>query len=202
MAETQVTVTIENLAPENGIYLTPFWVGFHNGSFDTYNRGVAISPVFEPLVEDGNTAPLSQAFLASGNGIVDGTISGLESIPNVIDPGEIVTATFTLESTAPTSRYFSYASMVIPSNDAFIANGDPLIREIFTENGNFLPTSFIVAGGAVLDGGSEVNDELVESTAFFAQASANTGEIENGVVTVHPGLIGGGTNLERRWEFG
>ena len=30
----QVKVTIENLAPVNGVYLTPLWVGFHDGSFD------------------------------------------------------------------------------------------------------------------------------------------------------------------------
>ena len=195
MAETQVIVTIENLAPENGTFLTPFWVGFHNGNFDTYDRGAAISPAFERLVEDGNTAPLSQEFLNSGNGTIDGTIAGLEGLEGPIDPGEIVTATFTLESTDPTSRYFSYASMVVPSNDAFIANGDPLARAIFDENGNFLGADFIIAGEAVLDGGSEVNDELVESTAFFAQAAPDTGVVENGVVTVHPGFIPGGRIL-------
>ena len=195
MAETQVIVTIENLAPENGTFLTPFWVGFHNGNFDTYDRGAAISPAFERLVEDGNTAPLSQEFLNSGNGTIDGTIAGLEGLEGPIDPGEIVTATFTLESTDPTSRYFSYASMVVPSNDAFIANGDPLARAIFDENGNFLGADFIIAGDAVLDGGTEVNDELVESTAFFSQAAPDTGVVENGVVTVHPGFIPGGRIL-------
>ena len=196
MAQTQVTVTIENLAPENGVFLTPSWVGFHNGNFDTYDRGVAISPAFERLVEDGNTAPLSEEFLASGNGIVDGTIAGLEGdAAGPIDPGETVTATFTLESTDATSRYFSYASMIIPSNDAFVANGDPLVREIFDADGNFLGAQFVIAGGQVLDGGSEVNDELPENTAFFGQAAPDTGVDENGVVTVHPGFIEGGRIL-------
>ncbi len=27
----EVTVTIENLAPQNGNYLTPVWTGFHDG---------------------------------------------------------------------------------------------------------------------------------------------------------------------------
>ena len=195
MAETQVIVTIENLSPENGTFLTPFWVGFHNGNFDTYDRGAAISPAFERLVEDGNTEPISQEFLNSGNGTIDGTIPGLEGLEGPIDPGEITTSTFTLESTDATNRYFSYASMIIPSNDAFIANGDPLAREIFDENGNFLGADFIVAGESVLDGGTEVNDELIESTAFFAQAAPDTGVVENGVVTVHPGFIPGGRIL-------
>jgi hypothetical protein len=28
-----VTVTIENVSPDNGVILTPAWVGFHNGNF-------------------------------------------------------------------------------------------------------------------------------------------------------------------------
>ena len=195
MAQTQVIVTIENLAPENGTFLTPFWVGFHNGGFDTYDRGAPISPAFERLVEDGNTDPISQEFLNSGSGTIDGTIAGLEGLEGPIDPGEITTATFTLESTDPNSRYFSYASMVVPSNDAFIANGGPLDREIFDENGNFLGADFIILGEVVLDGGSEVNDELAESTAFFSQAAPDTGVVEDGVVTVHPGFIQGGRIL-------
>jgi len=196
VAQTQVTVTIENLAPDNGVFLTPFWVGFHNGNFDTYDRDAPVSHNLERLVEDGNTAPLSEEFLASGFGIVDGTIAGLEGeAAGPIDPGETVTATFTLESTEATSRYFSYASMIIPSNDAFIANGDPLVREIFDADGNFLGAEFIVAGSQILDAGSEVNDELPESTPFLGQATPDTGVAENGVVTVHPGFLEGGRIL-------
>ncbi|MGK7897269.1 MAG: spondin domain-containing protein [Xenococcus sp. (in: cyanobacteria)] len=196
MAQTQVKVTIENLAPENGIFLTPFWVGFHNGNFDTYDRGASISPAFERLVEDGNTAPLSEEFLNSDDGIVDGTIAGLEGeAAGSIDPVETVTATFTLESTDATSRYFSYASMIIPSNDAFIANGDPLVREIFDAEGNFLGAEFIIVGSQVLDGGTEENDELPENTAFFGQAAPDTGVDENGVVTLHPGFLEDGRIL-------
>ncbi len=80
MAETQVIVPIENLAPENGTFLTPFWVGFHNGNFDTYDRNAPISPALESLAEDGNTAPISQEFLNSGYGTIDGTIAGLEGL--------------------------------------------------------------------------------------------------------------------------
>ncbi len=195
MAETQVIVTIENLAPENGTFLTPFWVGFHDGNFDTYDQGVPASSALERLAEDGNTQPLSEDFLNSGNGSVDGTIAGLAGLEGPIDPGEVVTATFTLDSADPTSRYFSYASMIVPSNDAFIANGDPLVREIFDADGNFLGAEFTVPGSAVLDAGTEVNDELVENTAFFSQAAPDTGVEENGVVAFHPGFIPGGRIL-------
>ncbi|VEP16072.1 CHRD domain-containing protein (modular protein) [Hyella patelloides LEGE 07179] len=195
MAETQVRVTIENLAPEAGTFLTPFWVGFHDGDFDTYDRGRPISPGLESLVEDGETAALSEEFAVSGDGTIDGTIAGGEGIEGPIDPGETITETFILDSEADTNQFFSYASMIIPSNDAFISNGNPSAFQIFDEEGNFIGTDFIVAGSSVLDGGTEVNDELAENTAFFSQAELNTGEDENGVVTPHPGFIEDGRIL-------
>jgi HSP20 family molecular chaperone IbpA len=195
MAETQVTVTIENLAPEAGIFLTPFWVGFHDGNFDIYDRRRPITTGLERLVEDGDTAAFSAEFLDSRNGILDGTIAGESGIDGPIDPGETVTATFTIDSEANTSQFFSYASMVIPSNDAFIANGDSRAFRIFDEEGNFIGVDFILEGNQVLDAGTEVNDELADSTAFFSQAEPNTGEEQNGLVTSHPGFTEDGRIL-------
>lgn len=34
----QLKVIVENLAPEDGNFLTPVWAGFHNGEFDSYDR--------------------------------------------------------------------------------------------------------------------------------------------------------------------
>jgi hypothetical protein len=196
MPETKVTVKIENLAPENGTFLTPFWVGFHRGSFDTFDRRRPVSPGLEALAEDGDTSKLSAEFALSGYGSVDGTIAGTEGVvPEPIDPGEVATATFTLDSDDPESHYFNYASMVIPSNDAFIANSNPHSIEIFDENGNFVGADFVVYGSEVLDAGTEVNDELEDSTAFFGQKEPNIGTDENGVVRTHSGFIEGGRIL-------
>ena len=195
MPETNVTITIENLAPENGTFITPVWVGFHNGGFDIYDRGRPASPGLESLAEDGATDLISQEFLNNGNGTIDGTILGLEGVEGPIDPGEIVSQTFTLNSEDPQSRFFSYGSMVIPSNDAFIANGNETAIPVFDEEGNFIGADFIIYGDSVLDAGTEVNDEAENSTAFFGQAQPNTGETENGVVETHPGLIEGGRIL-------
>ena len=195
MADTQVTITIENLSPEAGTFLTPFWVGFHNGDFDTYDRGRPISPGLERLVEDGNTEPFSEEFAISGDGSIDGTITGAEGIEGPIDPGEVVTQTFTIDSEDDTSQFFSYASMIIPSNDAFVSNGNPTAHSLFDEEGNFIGADFIILGNEVLDGGTEVNDEEASSTAFFSQEEADTGEVENGVVTTHPGFIEDGRIL-------
>ncbi|MBE9070788.1 spondin domain-containing protein [Leptolyngbya cf. ectocarpi LEGE 11479] len=182
-------VTVENLAPINGGFLTPAWVGFHDGTFDLYDRNESLDDFagLESLVEDGDTTALTTAFAAEEPGGVQATL--LSDGPPPLEPGELTS--FTLDVDPATNQYFSYASMVIPSNDAFIANGNPLAHEIFDDAGNFLGADFVVLGNEVLDGGTEVNDELPFSTAFLGQAAPNTGTDENGVVTEHPGLNAG-----------
>lgn len=187
-----VTVQIENLAPENGTYLTPFWVGFHDGTFDTYDSGAAASAELERLAEDGNTTPLSDAFTAAAVGADQGTIISDMGIPPLA-PGETATATFSLDGSNPLARYFSYASMVIPSNDAFVANGGPVDHMIFSGTGDFLGADFIIYGRDVLDAGTEVNDEDPNTTAFFGQSVPDTGVDENGLVGAHPGFMAPGS---------
>ncbi|NJN04451.1 MAG: PEP-CTERM sorting domain-containing protein [Leptolyngbyaceae cyanobacterium SL_1_1] len=187
-------VSIENLAPTSGNFLTSVWVGFHNGEFDIYNRGESLEafPGTENVAEDGDTGPITAQFSAIAAGTVQGTLPG-PSGP--IAPGEIASFDFDLDPTDIDSRYFSYASMIIPSNDAFIANGNPLAHQIFDDMGNFLGADFTVLGSQVLDGGTEVNDEAEFSTAFLGQATPDTGIDENGVVELHPGFVPGGRIL-------
>lgn len=179
-----IKVTIENLAPEFGTFLTPVWVGFHDGTFDTYNRGESLDgfPGTESVVEDGATDQISAQFTSFGAGNVQATILGLEGIPGPIDPGEITSFYFDYEDVRNSGSFFSYISMVIPSNDFFIANGNPQAHQIFDEFGKFIGADILVLGSQVLDGGTEVNDELPENTAFFGQQTPNTGVDENGVV--------------------
>lgn len=184
-APVEVRVTVTNLAPANGTFLTPVWVGFHNGGFDLYDMGAASSMGLERIAEDGNTAPLSAMFTAAGAGTVQGTMPGPAG---PIAPGQAATMQFTLDNLAASSRYFSYASMIIPSNDAFIANGNPMAHRIFADNGTFQSASFLVLGSQVLDAGTEVNDEIPANTAFFGQSVPDTGVAEGGVVHVHPGF--------------
>ena len=190
MRDTQITVSIENLAPDSGTALTPLWVGFHNGSFDTYNRGEAATPGLERLAEDGDAAALGDEFLTSENGRKEGIVGRAP-----IAPGAIAQQTFTVDAEAEDSKYFSYASMILPSNDFFVANGDPLAHRIFDDVGNFIGTEFYILGDRVLDAGTEVNDELEASTAFFSQSAPNTGTIENGVITAAEGFIPNGRIL-------
>lgn len=190
MAPNIVTVTVENLAPNKGNFLTPVWVGFHDGSFDSYDGGASLNgfPGTESLAEDGATDQISNQFesVVGPGAVQDAIVANLA--PGPLAPGTAGTERFVLESTLESNRYFSYASMVIPSNDAFIANGNPLAHPIFDAAGNFIGAEFLILGSDVNDAGTEINDELRQNTAFFGQAAPNTGVAENGVVTNHPGF--------------
>lgn len=190
----EVTVTVTNLAPEDGTFQTPVWVGLHGGSFDLYDRGEPVSAGLERLAEDGATSGTSAEFDANADG-QDATLFG----PNgPIAPGEQATRTFLVQPREGEADYLSFASMVIPSNDAFIANGDPLAHRLFDERGRFIGEDFVVTGADVLDAGTEVNDESPTNTAFFGQAAPNTGEIEGEGVELHRGFdpIGSGGILD------
>ncbi len=184
--ELQVRVTIENIAPQNGTFQTPYWVGFHDASFDTYdgntpasNDPIPGSVAMERLCEDGNTGPITADFATLVPSGVDATIPGANG---AVAPGEVVAQVFTLDSDNPANQYFSYASMIIPSNDFCIANGNPRAHQIFDDNGQFIAQDFFVTGAQTLDAGTEVNDEIPANTAFFGQAAPNTGVDENGVI--------------------
>ncbi|AFY41643.1 spondin domain-containing protein [Nostoc sp. PCC 7107] len=188
-------ITVENLAPQGGTLVTPLWFGLHDGTFDPFNEGQALLiPSFERLVEDGLTAPISASFAASGAGTVQGTVfGGLERPVAPISPGATVSTIINIDDSILNTPYFSYAAMVIPSNDAFFANDDPFEHRLFDAQGNFIATSFEIFGSEVYDAGTEVNDENPINTAFLQQPAPNTGTTEGGVVRIHDGFRPAGT---------
>lgn len=194
-------VTVENIGPEGGIFHSRTWVGFHNGVFDLFNDGEPAPEFLERLAEDAIIEPtddfpetLSSAFAASGAIGVDGTVLGPTGPFRDFFPGDSGSLTFNIEDPT-TTRYFSYAAMILPSNDAFLGNENPFAVEIFDDNGNFLGADFIITGNQIGDAGTEVNDEIPGNTAALAQAAPNTGVDQNGVVAPHPGFIPGGNIL-------
>ena len=105
----------------------------------------------------------------------------------LFDPGFSSTQVMELDPLA--NQYFSYASMLLPSNDAFIANGDPKNHKIFDEDGNFAGgINFNIYGSQVRDAGTEENNE--SDAAFFNQTAPNTGVTTTDGVSVHPGYNG------------
>ena len=157
-ASEAVVLTLTNLAPDggladSGLFLTPIFNAFHDGTFDLFDVDSAASAGLESLAEDGVNTTLTTEFQADQPaGVVQSLANG-----GPIAPGVTLSSVFVLDPTD--NRYYTYASMVIPSNDAFIGNGDPLAFELFDEDGNLLPVNFAVPGSLVWDAGTEVNNE-------------------------------------------
>ena len=185
---SSVQVTVTNHQSQGGFYFTPVWVGFHDGGFDTFNGGEAASSQLEALAEDGNVAPLRGVFggNADGTARVDSVVFGADGFPGapVFDPGESASELVDVTN-AGSNRYLSFGSMIIPSNDAFFANGNPFAYEIFNSDGDFNgPITISIYGQDIYDSGTEVNDGL--GAAF--SATGGTDSVEGGVVGFSPGL--------------
>ena len=184
-----ISVTVTNTLGDGGTFLTPVWFGFHDGeNFDLYDRGAAASRGLEQLAEDGSFSALSTEFNqdAGSNG-VDAAVFG----PNgPIAPVQSGTFTINVNPDDVGQGFFTWATMVIPSNDAFLSSpGNPLTDPIFDMAGNFLgPIEILRFGSDVLDAGTEVNTEV--DAAFLNQMGPNTGVDENGVVALHVGFNG------------
>ena len=185
----RVAVTVTNLATQQGTLLTPVFLAAASGVYDFFDAGSSASASLESLAEDGDPTQRIHAALSSGE-----VSAAVATAGGPLAPGASQTVEFDVSPHDPLTQYLSYASMVIPSNDAFIGNDDPLQVGLFDGNGNIIVrtgnNAVIVAGTDVWDAGTEVNDERPENTAALAQAAPNTGVTENGVVTSHPGFMG------------
>ncbi|WP_232417827.1 spondin domain-containing protein [Methyloversatilis thermotolerans] len=178
-----VRVTFTNVSPAGSVGTSPLWVGFHNTSFDLFDAGSAASLGVERIAEDGNTAPLSTLFAATTETGIQGTLPEGPAFP-----GAVRSLEFTGLDLAGDNRWFSYASMVVLSNDFFIGNDNAMEHDlsVLLSNGGML--SFYVGGnGDVWDAGTEVNDfaNSLANGAFGiggGQSMANQGMAENGVV--------------------
>ena len=176
-----VMVMIENISPEGGVALTPLWGGFHNGSFDSYNGGLLSLEGLERIAEDGNTSLLSGQFndfdpVFGGYTYVDNSgdspRSALVRTGNLADvyrqdatigagpllPGDSASEIFELRLDG-SNDYFSYVSMVLPTNDYFVANGSPVAHDLsdILETGGEISFFIGTPNGGVNDAGTERN---------------------------------------------
>jgi len=194
---TDVRVLIQNVVSQgeadSSVFFSPVWIGFHDGTFNPFDEGEAASEAIERVAEDAIFTPagdfsetISTEFAGSGAGSSAGVIFGPDG---AFTQGSLSVSGFDVDETQ--DRFLSYASMILPSNDAFIANENPMRDnlEIFAEDGSFLGTDFTVTGARVWDAGTEENDENA-GTIAPGQPEPNTGDDENGTVQLHPGFIG------------
>ncbi|MEP5729843.1 MAG: spondin domain-containing protein [Sulfitobacter sp.] len=179
---SMLRITVDNLSPNGGTFLTPFWFGLHDGSFDLGAIGSAASAGLEALAEDGTFGAINAELAAADADGQGGAVFG-EAGP--IATQEVASTLVSLDADA--TPYISLAAMILPSNDAFIGTLNAL--QLFDDDGDFVGTTTVTFDGSrVYDAGTEVNTEL--DAAFINQMGPNTGETENGVITRHPGFNG------------
>ena len=179
---TELRVTFKNTSAPGGTALTPLFVGFHDDNFDLYNLGQASSPGLEALAEDGNNSIVAAEVVASD---ADAQTTNVVGDRGPVGAGE--TASTIIDVDAMSNAYASFATMILPSNDAFVGTANALL--LFNADGEFIGESTSTfTGASVRDAGTEVNTE--RDAAFINQTGPNTGETENGVVTIHPGFNG------------
>ena len=195
---TILKLTAENLSPANGVLFSKFWFGLHDGTFDMFDLGERASTAIERLAEDANPVQLAKDFIASRAGILEATILGAAPPFGDNAPGSNITFTFAFDSRLAQNVYFSYAAMIIPSNDAFIANENPRAYLVFDQYGQFVSNEILVYGSEVWDAGTEVNDELPGNAAGVGDPllfTPGAGVDEDGIIKIHPGYIQGGNVL-------
>ncbi len=169
-----VTVTFENLAPVNSISFAPLRVGFHNGTFDAFNNGVAATAPIISIAEGGSGSDWFPAFSAAEPNAVLGT---LPDPAGPILPGVSVSRTFRVDTDV--NQFFTFASMVVPSNDLFIGNDTPL--RLFDPAGNQVLFQINETAARIWDAGSETADP---ANAAFLVGGVNAQRTpQNGVVS-------------------
>lgn len=168
-------VTITNLT--NSINFTPVLVASQRRSVPIFELGAPASDEITAIAEGGNIAPLA-ATLDADPHVVDVQNSG-----GLLTPGASVTV---IVSAAHGARRISLASMMLPTNDGFIA----LDSVKAPKNGS---RTYFSPG---YDGGTEPNDEwcmhIPGPTCGGAGPSPGVNPADEGYVHVHRGIHGVG----------
>jgi PEP-CTERM motif len=169
----KLTIKIENLAPANSISFAPLRYGVGNGTFDAFNIGQTATAPIISVAEGGSGSAWLPAFAAADPGAVLGSIGG------ALTPGSTLSS-MAFDIDTAVNQFFTFASMVIPSNDLFIGNDDPAEYKIFDTAGNLLINTIEVTGGEIWNAGSEAADPL--NAAFVVGGTNALRTPENGVV--------------------
>ena len=208
----ELKITVENTSTSPDVFFSPFWIGLHDGSFDTFTPGEAASLGLEIVAEDGIVGlelaepaflPFVNAVIAGGATLPDpaDTIAALFSALEPDGIQQLAFASifgfsagsdfsFTVEVDPSIHKTLSYASMIVPSHDGFVADIDPV--SIFSDTGVFLPQTIEILASDVYDAGTEVNaEDLSQTPITFNPPSLLFGAVrqgtpENGVIELHP----------------
>ena len=195
----ELRVTVENLAPDNGVAFAPLRVGFHNGTFDAFNNGesafllgessIADAPIVS-VAEGGSGSTWFPAFAAADPTATLGSV--LPDPAGPLTPGASGTAVFNIDTDL--NQFFTFAAMVVPSNDLFIGNDDPQAYRLFDDDGNLLVSEIIQTGAEIWDAGSEIADPA--AAAFVVGGTNGLRTDQNGVVSFDFSELGAFDGLE------
>jgi len=169
-APLRLSVKIENLAPTDSVSFAPLPLRSHSGVFDAFDSG---SPATAPIIsvaEGGSGSDWQPAFAAADPAAIRGTIGGL------LQPGEARSGVFVVDTML--NPFFTFASMVVPSNDFFIGNDSPTSHRLFDASGRLVLASILQTASDIWDAGSESFDPA--AAAFVGTNALRTAR--NGVV--------------------
>jgi hypothetical protein len=184
----QYEVTVTNVT--RGQTFTPILVATHTAGLRLFELGQPASAELATLAEEGNTGPLAAA------------LSAMPQVKDVVSSGALLPPGASVTIMVDTRGAFdrvSLASMLIPTNDAFLA-----LNGVQGPRGRAMMT----LSSPAYDAGSERNDELCASIPgpFFAECGGpGTGGMPGGgegYVHVHAGIhgIGNFVAADRDWR--
>jgi len=186
-AATTYEITVTNLT--TGQWLTPPAAATHGSKFDLWSVGNSATVATKEIAENGNLDSAVGAFEASPF-VFAWKVAPSPTGPPPLAPG----ASVTFEITAPHGAVFSFASMLICTNDGFTG-----VDSMRLPSGHQSQVHELVA----YDAGTEINTEAwadlvppcAQLTGFGDQggtAVSNPALFENGVIVHHPGIVGVG----------
>ncbi|MDQ8182196.1 spondin domain-containing protein [Pelagicoccus sp. SDUM812005] len=170
-----VRVHVENVSQPDGLWFTPVFFGFHDGSYDTFDAGLSAPDSIEALAETGDPSGLvSNISEVSGSKSHVLFQDGSGAPPGVLfAPGE--SQSFTIDLDSSLNRYLSFAMMLVPSNDIFFGNPSPSQFELFDIFGEFQDGFEInLFGSDIWDAGTEENDFLGAPLSALGGFSTDT----------------------------
>ena len=166
---TQVTVTIENLAPASGVAFAPLHLAFNNGSYDAFNLGQVAGAAIVSVAEGGAGGAWQAAFAAADPGAVRDTVGG------ALFAGATAQGSYMVDGTS--NPFFTFAAMAIPSNDFFIGNDNPMEYQLFNAAGQLQISSITVKAREIWDAGSEVFDPAAAAFVGNNDLRADQGSV-------------------------
>jgi hypothetical protein len=158
--------------------------GFSNGSFDSFNNGQAGFLLGFPTIADAPIVTVAEGgsatnwFPAFSTAEPNANLGSVTGTGGPFLPGGINSAEFDVNVA---NRFFTFGSMVVPSNDHFVGNDNPAQYPIFDTGGNLVLSTITQQASDIWDAGSETENPT--NAAFLVGGTNALRENENGVVS-------------------